>query len=108
MPFGSTSTRLPQPKSAARTAFVSVPFAFWPGWVQVVASCLPLAHGRSAIRGVLAGAPLDAIALDVAEGSGLDVLKLAEVLKKAREDRVFTEQVFRRRLTTHQERHALL
>jgi ABC-2 type transport system permease protein len=35
---------------------VQVPTTFWPGWVQGVASALPLTHGLAAVRAALAGA----------------------------------------------------
>lgn len=34
---------------------VSVPLGFWPTWVQVIAHGLPVTHGLSAIRALLAG-----------------------------------------------------
>jgi ABC-2 type transport system permease protein len=49
---------------------VSVPVAFWPGWVEVVANVLPVTHGLQAIRLVLAEAP----ASRVLEQVGLELL----------------------------------
>lgn len=69
--LGSLVTRMPSARNvvhnSALTALmafcgVSVPVAFWPGWVQVIANCLPLTHGLAAIRGVFDGAPLAVIA----------------------------------------------
>jgi ABC-2 type transport system permease protein len=36
---------------------VSVPVSFWPRWVQVFVQAVPLTHGLTAIRGILADAP---------------------------------------------------
>jgi ABC-2 type transport system permease protein len=38
-------------------AGVNIPVSFYPGWIQAIASVIPLTHGLRAIRGVLAGAP---------------------------------------------------
>jgi ABC-2 type transport system permease protein len=47
------------------TAFcgVSVPVAFWPGWIQVVASIVPVTHGLQAIRLLLGKGSASAVAL---------------------------------------------
>ncbi len=37
---------------------VNVPVEFWPNWVEVVASLLPLTHGLKAIRAIFDGATL--------------------------------------------------
>ncbi|MET9628327.1 ABC transporter permease [Lentzea sp. NPDC006480] len=53
---------------------VQVPVTFWPGWVQAVASVLPVNHGLAAIRGLLDGVPAQVVitqaALEVAVGAG--------------------------------------
>jgi ABC-2 type transport system permease protein len=36
---------------------VNVPLSFWPGWMRAAAGLLPVTHGLSAIRSVLAGGP---------------------------------------------------
>lgn len=41
---------------------VQVPVTFWPSWVGRVASVLPLTHGLSGVRGLLAGAPASSVA----------------------------------------------
>jgi ABC-2 type transport system permease protein len=43
---------------------VSVPVAFWPGWVQVIANVLPLTHGLAAIRTVLDGGDARSVILN--------------------------------------------
>jgi ABC-2 type transport system permease protein len=53
---------------------VSVPVAFWPGWLEVVANVLPLTHGLAAIRLVFDSGPLIGVAreaaLEVVVGAG--------------------------------------
>jgi ABC-2 type transport system permease protein len=53
---------------------VQVPITFWPGWVQTIASALPVNHGLAAVRGVLERAPTSLVvtqaALEFAVGAG--------------------------------------
>jgi ABC-2 type transport system permease protein len=70
--LGSLITRAPQARNvvhnSALTALmafcgVSVPVAFWPAWVEMIANVLPLTHGLAAIRIALdGGAALTALA----------------------------------------------
>ena len=53
---------------------VQVPLSFWPGWLQTVAQFLPVTHGLSAVRNLVAGSPASQIlrdaGLELAVGSG--------------------------------------
>jgi ABC-2 type transport system permease protein len=53
---------------------VQIPVVFWPGWVQAVASVLPVRHGLLGVRALLAGEPggtvLRHAALEAAVGVG--------------------------------------
>jgi ABC-2 type transport system permease protein len=77
--LGSLINRAPRARNvvhnSALTALmafcgVSVPVAFWPGWLEVVANLLPLTHGLAAIRVVFDGGPLTT----VLRHAGLEVL----------------------------------
>ena len=72
---------------------VSVPIAFWPGFVQFVVKLLPITHGLQAIRLLLdeasAGAILQAAALEAAVGLGwiaLAVLAMDRMANAGRRD----------------------
>lgn len=72
---------------------VSVPIAFWPGFVQFVVKLLPLTHGLHAIRLVVDQAPVAAIlqaaALEAAVGLGwiaLAVLAMDRMTNAGRAD----------------------
>lgn len=45
---------------------VVVPVAFWPGWVQHLASVLPVTHGLAGIRQIMAGSPMSGVLSNVA------------------------------------------
>jgi len=49
---------------------VSVPVSFWPPWLQLTAQVLPVTHGLSAVRTLLAGGALP----EVAEQGALELL----------------------------------
>jgi ABC-2 type transport system permease protein len=53
---------------------VGVPVAFWPGWIEALAQILPVTHGLTAVRQLLAGeassATLEQLALEVLVGIG--------------------------------------
>ena len=72
---------------------VSVPVAFWPGYVQFIVKLLPITHGLQAIRLALdeasAGAILQAAALEAAVGLGwiaLAVLAMDRMANAGRRD----------------------
>jgi ABC-2 type transport system permease protein len=60
---------------------VQVPLTYWPGWLQGVAQVLPVTHGLSAVRALVAGSAwsvaLRQAALEVTVGAGWLVLALA-------------------------------
>jgi ABC-2 type transport system permease protein len=45
---------------------VVVPTSFWSGWVQGIASILPVTHGLHALRALIAGGPRGPVGADVA------------------------------------------
>jgi ABC-2 type transport system permease protein len=58
---------------------VNVPLSFWPGWLQVIANCLPITHGLKAVRLLLAGGD----ASSVLTAAGLELLVAASWLTLA-------------------------
>lgn len=74
-------------------AGVNIPVSFYPGWIQAIASVIPLTHGLRAIRGVLSGAPAGPIVSDtlmsvvVSIGWGvLSVLSIHVLAERGRRD----------------------
>lgn len=56
---------------------VNVPVDYWPGWIEAVATVLPLTHGLAAIRALLDGAPLASLIPQVVAEAGVGVGWLA-------------------------------
>jgi ABC-2 type transport system permease protein len=100
--FGSLALRSPNGRNTLAAsvigvmqaiAGVNIPVGFFPGWVQAIASVIPLKHGLDAIRGVLAGAPAPGIvvssmtAIALAAGwCALAVVSLQLLAERGRRD----------------------
>ena len=94
--LGSLVTRAPRIRNIihttatiALTTFsgVSVPVAFWPGWVEAIAHVLPLTHGLHAVRLALdRGDPLEILqsaGLEIVVGLGWLLLSLMTIDRMA-------------------------